>query len=407
MNSHHNKKIILPRVIYGNRGDILSRWGLLNGLSSIRQNDVCVFAHTAGDLPSPYKESFIPYGKYHNLFLSTTARAALRNNDRILWGGGLDLTDESSKAKLLYLMTTYSQYRMMGKEIYCVFQGAGPLVTSIGKTLAKQVLKNVSYFIARDRYTYNLIQELDPGMRVVSAGDAIFFPGFEEQIEAHANITQLDTYLAPEGKPLIAMNIRRWFHFSSDLIPFQLAKKRYESRGLQEMDDLVGMYVEMVHKLRQQYNARILLISAYNPGVFSWEDDLPWLRRVKASFSDDQEVVLMDTDVDMMDYLSLMSKIDLAISMRLHSSLTVLRFGNPAVNISYSPKGVNVLRSLGLADNAFDINNVLLDDAAIWHRIESILDNLTDARKKVAQGVDAIIQTNMNVLRSLFSGDDE
>jgi phage-related protein len=68
---------------------------------------------------------------------------------------------------------------------------------------------------------------------------------------------------------------------------------------------------------------------------------------------------------------------------------------------------VNVLRSLGLADNAFDINNVLLDDAAIWRRIESILDNLTDARKKVAQGVDAIMQTNINVLRSLFAGDDE
>jgi polysaccharide pyruvyl transferase WcaK-like protein len=93
--------------------------------------------------------------------------------------------------------------------------------------------------------------------------------------------------------------------------------------------------------------------------------------------------------------------------MRLHSSLTVLRFGNPAVNISYSPKGVNVFRTLGLEDNAFEISKAMQNPTNIWLKVESILDNLTDARKKVARGVDTIMQTNMNVFRSLFSGDDE
>ena len=399
--------ILLPRVIYGNRGDILSRWGLINGLTAIGQDNFHAFAHKMTDLPPEARNKFTPYGKYHNLFLTKEARQKLKNADRILWSCGLDLTDESSLAKLLYLLVTFSHYHMLGKELYCVYQGAGPLKTRKGKKLTKRVLQRVTCFIARDKYSSELIHQINPQVPVTLAGDAIFFPGFEEQIEAYADTTQLDPYLAPEGKPLIAMNIRRWFHFSSDLIPFQLATKRYESRGLQEMDDLVGMYVDLVHKLRQQYDARILLISAYNPGVFSWEDDLPWLRRVKASFSDDQEVVLMDTDMDMMDYLLLMSKIDLAISMRLHSSLTVLRFGNPAVNISYSPKGVNVFRTLGLEDNAFEISNAMQNPTNIWLKVESILDDLTGARKKVVQGVGAIIQTNMNVLRSLFSGDDE
>jgi|LDZU01.1.fsa_nt_gi polysaccharide pyruvyl transferase WcaK-like protein len=400
-------QILLPRVIYGNRGDILSRWGLINGLTAIGQDDLHLFAHQAGDLPIQMRTHFEPYGKYHNLFLSHKARSTLRNADRILWGGGLDLTDESSKAKLLYLLATFSQYRMAGKEINCVFQGAGPLVTRTGRIVARQILQRVSHFVARDEYTYSLIHQLNPGIPLTLAGDAIFFPGFEQQLDLYSDASTITHFLGNKKSPVIALNLRRWFHFSSDLVPFQLAKKRYESRGLEQMNHLMKIYIDLVQKMRSQFDARVLLVSAYNPGVYSWEDDLQWLEGVKAAFPDDHDVCLVNDSLEMLDYLALMAKVDLALSMRLHTSLTVMRFGNPAVNISYSPKGVNAFCTLGMKENAFDINSIMQDPAPIWHRIETILKDLHGEKEKVIRGVNTIMVTNMQALNALFSGADD
>ncbi|NMC29302.1 MAG: hypothetical protein GYA45_04440 [Pelolinea sp.] len=398
-----NERILLPRVIYGNRGDILSRWGLLNGLLAIGEKEVHVFAHRSSDLPEPMKSHFDQYGKYHNLVLSPSARYALRNADRVLWGGGLDMTDESSMAKLLYLLAIFSQYRMIGKRIDCTFQGAGPLGTRTGKIISRQILKRVSTFIARDERSYELVNQLNPSLPCLLAGDAIFMPGFEEQIKENSDPAVMKEYLPSHGKPVVAVNMRRWFHFSSDLIPFQMAQRRYENRGQEQMQQLVEIYVNLVRKIRKQYDARILLVSAYNPGVFSWEDDLPWLAKIKSSFAGDEDVLLMDKDLNMVDYMSLMSKVDLAISMRLHSSLTVMRFGNPAINISYSSKGMGGFHTLGLDDHAVHITGIMQEPGLLWQKVETSFQDLKGEKQRVTQNVGAVIAKNLAALRSLFN----
>lgn len=394
--------ILLPRVIYGNRGDILSRWALINALVSREESCVHVFAHKQQDIPLQENVIHYPYGKLHNVFPTKQARKALRNSERIFWSCGLDMTDESSLAKLLYLLMTFSFYRMRGKKIDCVFQGVGPLKTRIGRIMARKVLQRVSCFIARDPYTYELVKTINPSTKVVLAGDAIFLPGFEEQIAAREPSEVVRHYLGDEKRLLIGVNMRRWFHFSSDLIPFQLAKKRYEERGQEEMQRLVLNYVEMIKKLREKYNARIMFISAYNPGVFSWEDDFPWLQKVKSYFQDDEDVFLLEGDLEMLDYLSIMQNLDMVISMRLHSSLTTLRFGNPAVNLSYSLKGVNIFKGLGIEENAVDIHKFLDEPSAVWDRIVYVLDNLDSERKRTKEGVEKVMKGNMDALQSLF-----
>ncbi|NMC45442.1 MAG: hypothetical protein GYA52_01285 [Chloroflexi bacterium] len=400
-------KILLPRVIYGNRGDILSRWGLINGLLSIGQDDMHVFAHKIDDLPFEVRDRFHPYGKLHNIVLSGDSKTALRRAQMILWSCGLDMTDESSMAKLGYLLLIFSHYRLLGKKICCAYQGVGPMRTSCGTYLSRRILRRVAHFVARDEKSYNMVRDLNPKLRVTLAGDAIFMPGFEEQIACYAHPEMVQKYIPNDGSPVIAVNIRRWFHFSSDLIPFQLAKKRYEKRGQEQMQVLVNIYVALVQKLREKYNAHILLVSAYNPGVFSWEDDTPWLQKIKAVYRDDLKVQLVNEELETLDYLAIMSKVDMAVSMRLHSSLTVLRFGHPAVNISYAPKGVDIFRTLGLDDHAFEISRIMQDGTLLWQKVEQVMDDLDAERERVRQGVEKVMANNIEVLQAVFSGDHE
>ncbi len=399
MQKSARNQLLLPRVIYGNRGDILSRWGLINGLEKTGNSLAEVFAHEADDLPKQFRDTYVSYGKFHNLVLSQKAHSVLSKADKIIWGGGLDITDESSKSKLIYLNVLFSYYRILGKEIYCVFQGIGPINTYVGRLLAKQVLKKVHCFVARDQYSYDLVKQLNPKIEILLAGDAIFFPGFEEQLIDREPESVFSRYINDHRKPVIGINIRRWFHFSSDLVPFQLAKKKYEKRGQEQMRSLVENYVEIIKRLRKKYNARIILISAYKPGVFSWEDDLPWLQKIKSFFLDDEEVMLLNEEIDMLDYLHIMNRLDFVFSMRLHTSLTTIRFGNPAINLSYSPKGVHIFKSLGMEANVFDINDFLQNPAMIWERIEYVLENLESEREKNQICVKKMIDRNMDALR--------
>jgi len=91
--------------------------------------------------------------------------------------------------------------------------------------------------------------------------------------------------------------------------------------------------------------------------------------------------------------------------MRLHSSLTVLRFGNPAVNISYAPKGVNSFHTLGLDDHAYEISRIMENADLLWEKVEQVMDNLDEEKKKVARGVEMVMATNMDALRAMFTGD--
>ena len=401
------ERILLPRVIYGNRGDILSRWGLINGLYTIGKDNVHIFAHREDDLPERAHDHFDPYGKFHNLLLSPTAKMAQKQCDRILWGGGLDMTDESSLSKLMYILVLFSYYRMLGKEVDCVFQGAGPIKTRVGEIITREIVKKISLFIARDKYSYELIHKLNPSLPVAPAGDAIFLPGFEDQIVQQSDTSIVKKFIQKNGQPIVAVNMRRWFHFSSDLIPFQLAKKRYENRGHEKMNQLVNVYIDLVHRIRDYFDAKVLLVSAYNPGIFSWEDDMPWLEKIKCAFPEDREVKLLNEDISMMNYVSIMSKVDLAISMRLHSSLTTLRFGNPAINVSYSEKGNGAFQMLGLENNALNIDSVMQNPLLLWNKAEKVLKNQKGEKEKVLQGVNTVMATNLYTLKSIFSDNNE
>jgi hypothetical protein len=44
---------ILPRVIYGNLGDLASRWGVLRALRQLGAVDVTVFRNLEHDAPLP------------------------------------------------------------------------------------------------------------------------------------------------------------------------------------------------------------------------------------------------------------------------------------------------------------------------------------------------------------------
>jgi polysaccharide pyruvyl transferase WcaK-like protein len=164
------------------------------------------------------------------------------------------------------------------------------------------------------------------------------------------------------------------------------------------MDELIRIISQSIHMLRRDVDARVILISAYQPDIVPWEDDLHWLEKIKQNFPADPQVLLMDAPIALSSYFYLMSRLKLMIGMRLHSSLIALRFGVPAINISYTLKGRAILDHMGLSQNVFDLHDYLLAPERMHQRIMELLHDWDGAVIKTQQSVIQSIAENMNAL---------
>lgn len=392
-------RFILPRVMSGNRGDLASRWGLLRALYDLGAGDVAVFSRLPEDVPPlPYPR--YPYGRARNLILDRAGREALRRADTVLWSVGLDMQDDSSLAKLAYLWLTFRLYRRQGLKIWCLFQGAGPLTTRLGRWLASGALSAVDIFVARDPGTQRLVGGLSKNPRVLLGHDAIFLPGFEQDLQTPVAGRDPFDWLKKSPGLLIGLNVRQWFHFTASLLPYEFARRGYLERSREKMKDLIAAMARVVQQLRQRVNARVILLSAYQPGSVPWEDDLPWLAQIKQHFAADGQVTLLDAPISMPDYYRLMGQLDLMIGMRLHSSLVALRFGTPALNLSYTLKGGDIYRHLGLAENVIQLSQAIQTPEQVVEMAEGLLANLPAQRERVNRQVAQAIEVN----RALLSG---
>jgi polysaccharide pyruvyl transferase WcaK-like protein len=355
----HQLRFVSPRVIRGNRGDLLSRWGILSAITTMTQRPIEVFCSRQSHLP-PIPATSIPYGSVYNLFPPLRGWRALAEADVALWTGGLDLQDDSSLAKLCHTWLVFFIYRLLGLKIICVCQGAGPLDSRSGRFLARAVLNQVVVFMARDQGTFDLVSSLRSRAKLVRSHDGIFLPGFQPVEDPNSKVfTSLKKAAEEHHGPLIAINIRLWFHFTGGFLPYQFAKASFRQRAEDRMSAFVDAFVRLIGRLRAEMDARVVLISMYEPGIEEWEDDVMWLRRLKASFANDPAVILCEDDLSVPEFVTLMKGFDLVIGTRLHSTLTALRQGVRAIHLSYTLKGKDIFSSLGLAEFAVDLNRFI------------------------------------------------
>ena len=396
-------KFVFPRVIKGNRGDIASRWLLLRSLSKLGVEDYVVFGEDQNDFP-PEIRKMIPYGKFRNLVPTFKGWNALKKADAILWSVGLDLQDDSSLLKLVYLYLLFSSYRWLGLKIFILFQGAGPLQTNFGRFFARNVLQQVDCFIARDPQTLDLVKEINPSLHALLGHDAIFFSDISVDLNTVASdeLAWIEKQIDNE-QITVAFNLRQWFHFSSDILPYMFLRQKYQARSEKEMRKLTDRSVQVLEYIRNKYQARILLLSAYQPGIEPWEDDLKWLKLIKKRFASDPEVLLIEKGISMAGYYTLLSKLNLVIGMRLHTTLISLRLGIPSINISYTLKGESILKYLGLDAFVLNLEEFLSEPKRLFQKIDLILVDEKEAREEIVAKVHKAISLNNQVLTDFLN----
>lgn len=395
-------QLISPRVITANRGDLFSRWGILKAMSALTDSPIPVFCLDSRHLP-PGDFSPLTYGPLYNAIPPLKGIKALIKSDVVVWTGGLDLQDDSSLIKLLHTLLVFISYRLLGLRIVLVMQGAGPITTSAGRWLTRRVLNRVDVALLRDHGSRELVDSLKSRVRIKACHDGIFLDGFPgaqtpaTELEAVNRLTE-----RPDGKPLIVINLRLWFHLSSGVLPYQFAQNRYRERANASMGKLIESTTNIISALRDQHDARILLVSMYEPGVEPWEDDLPYLQQVKNdSFAADDAVRVLETPLGIPAFYELMQRPDLVIGMRLHATLIALRAGIPALHLAYTLKGPDIYTDLGLEDLVLSLEDFMNEPERLIAMCNNALAD-TGLRERVSTAVKAACKENTLVLKEVF-----
>ena len=395
-------KYISTRYIDGNRGDLLSRYGILSGLQELGLLDeVAVMAlrpeHTAG--LNCWK---LPYGRLYNTFLPRSSWPYFRKSKAVIWTGGLDLCDDSSILKLAYLLFNFVLYRILGLEIIVLNQGAGPVRTRLGMFLVKAVLRRVKTFVARDEGSFQLLGNIAPRLDLRLSFDGIFAGTFHPR---KPDVPRLNEFFRnAEGRMVIGVNIRQWFHFSCSILPNHL-KRGVSRKDLDwRMRKFLECSIESVKEIRARYNAKVILISAYEFNSSPSNDELPFLIRMKEMLKDDDDVMVTDFPLTLSEYLFLISKLDLMIGTRLHCALAALRMNVPAINLNYTLKGRDIFRDLGLSEYIVELVDYIEKPSLLLEKIDLLIEDKT-IREKIRERVNQAVQANHSMYESLLSVD--
>jgi polysaccharide pyruvyl transferase WcaK-like protein len=231
----------------------------------------------------------------------------------------------------------------------------------------------VHLVVVRDSGSLRLLSELVGRDRLRLAADGIFLDGFPTRDAPGPCPPSILALTDGSGRPVIGINIRLWFHFASSLIPHQFSTGASSRRSAPAMAALEASFAEIIRHLRRDHDARVLLISMYEPDTEPWEDDVPFLKRIKDRFFNDPEVVLWQDDVPIEDLFRLFARLDLMIGMRLHSTLIALRAGVPAIHVTYTLKGRDIFADLNLADWAIEVEEAARSPASVARCAEAIL----------------------------------
>jgi polysaccharide pyruvyl transferase WcaK-like protein len=76
--------------------------------------------------------------------------------------------------------------------------------------------------------------------------------------------------------------------------------------------------------------------------------------------------------------------------------------GVPSINLSYTLKGEDILKHLGLPDYAASLEEFIDSSDILKPKITSILSNLPRERKYVEEAVQMAIKENETILKEIF-----
>ncbi len=273
---------------------------------------------------------------------------AISKTDILIAGGGTLLQDETSTRSLMYYLSIIFFAKVLRKKVMLYSNGIGPVNNDFNKKLIKFVINKIDLITLRDEFSK--AELLDIGVNKlpihVTADPAFTLSSEGVKTESIFEKENIDT-----SKKLIGISIRTW----------------------KNEDDFVDKLSKLSNYLLDKYDINILLIPMQH------SMDLKISKKLYKKINRDN-VFVLEGDYLSEEVLAIIGRLDILISMRLHTLIFAGVEEVPLAGIVYDPKISNYLKLLNMPSLG-DCKNLDLD--FIKNQIDDIIVNREEYLQKL------------------------
>jgi polysaccharide pyruvyl transferase WcaK-like protein len=252
--------------------------------------------------------------------------------DLVLCGGGGLFQDDDSKVKMPYWAARIASVRPFARRMAGFSIGAGPLRHGFSKRCAAWAVAMLDSVSVRDPLAQGTLQPLTHKPVELIPDPALLLEPSAPELAAAV----LETHGVPrDGRPLIGVAPRRWFHLRSQLIPHKYAF-RYGLRpipGDAECAELVGLLARMLDSIVERHGAHVVFLPTYN--LAHEGDDLIAAQIAERMRPDASSLIRID---DPRLYKAVTAELALLFTARMHPAIFAAAAGTPVVGLSYNQK---------------------------------------------------------------------
>lgn len=283
-----------------------------------------------------------------NRFSIFSVFKAIKNTDVLIAGGGTLLQDETSTRSLIYYLSIIYLAKCLKKKVMLYGNGIGPVHGEFNKKLIKKVINKIDVITLRDGFSKDELIKIgvDKLPIHVTADPAFSLSSDRIEVEKIFNDENI-----PLDKNIIGISIRPW---KNEL-------------------DFIEKIAELSKYLLEKYDINILLIPMQH------SKDMEISKRLYNKINK-KNVYLLKGDYLSEEVLAIIGKLEMLISMRLHTLIFAGVEEVPLAGIVYDPKINNYLSLLDMPSLG-DCQN--LDINFIKNQVDDILINRDDYLKKL------------------------
>lgn len=251
--------------------------------------------------------------------------------DVVVWGGGLLIQNQSSRAFLLVQLLFVALAVLLGKRVVCYGQGVGPVRGRLFRLGLRVVLPRLAAVTVRDRASARRFRALGIEARVFTD------PSFCVQAcPVPAGPLPNGRGSDAGGPPFIAVALRRWGHYRGGWRPVRWTRARTSPE--------FETFCREVALALDQLPARVLFVPMC-PGGDQGDDEVAEkVRRLMR-----RETTVLEDPLPAAQLKGLLGQAEMVIAMRTHAGILAAGAGTPVLSVSYQGKGRAFMSELGLS----------------------------------------------------------
>ena len=283
----------------------------------------------------------------------------LTKSDLLIYGGG-DLVNGNIPSTTLLILA-----KIFGLPVILIGVGVVFPTSSIGRLITKLALNLVDEISVRDEKSRQYLERLGiTKPKIYNTSDLVFTlnPMFSLK-ESRANdlINQLNRL--KDKKLLVGVNVRPYDQMYSEYCTWNTEK-------------IIRIFANVCDALIETYGAEIVFIPMvtkdktypYHMNLLS--DDEVGKKIVEIMKHKNKAHIIADYQT-LEDLLTLLSTVDILISMRLHPILLASLVNTPSIAIAYAPKVEVFMKELGMSYYTIPINE--LESKKVLSLVNSLL----------------------------------